>query len=55
MRGVLLNVDEEQSQLIDRLMRKYGYMFRYAFKRLQESGTKVGELERILSTPSTVG
>ncbi len=47
--GVLLEVGEETAQGLDRLMRKYGFMVRYAFKRLLESGTKVGELERILA------
>ena len=48
MRGVLLNVDEEMNQLLDRLMRKYGYMYRHAFNHLLEPDTKVGTLERIL-------
>ncbi len=47
--GVLLEVGGEIAQGLDRLMRKYGFMVRYAFKRLLESGTKVGELERILA------
>lgn len=36
MRGVLLNVDEKMNQLLDRLMRKYGYMYRHAFNHLLE-------------------
>ncbi len=47
--GVLLDVNNEVAQGLDRLMRKYGFMVRYAFKRLLESGTKVGALERILA------
>jgi D-serine dehydratase len=54
MRGVLLNVDDDMSQLLDRLMRKYGYMYRYAFQRLQEAGMKIGVLERILSTETNL-
>ena len=54
MRGVLLNVDDDTSQLLDRLMRKYGYMYRYAFQRLQEAGMKIGVLERILSTETNL-
>ena len=47
--GVLLEVDKEIAQGLDRLMRKYGFMVRYAFKRQLESETKVGELERVLA------
>ena len=49
MRGVLLGVEETSTQLLDRLMRKYGFMVRNAFQRLLASDVKVGELERRLS------
>ena len=47
--GVLLEVGEETAQGLDRLMRTYGFMVRYAFKRLLEAGTKMVELERNLA------
>ncbi len=49
IRGVLLNVGDDTSQLLDHLMRKYGFMVRYAFKRQLEPETEVGALERFLS------
>ena len=54
IRGVSLNVDDDTSQLLDRLMRKYGYMYRYAFQRLQEAGIKISILERMLSTETNL-
>ena len=47
--GVLLEVGEEIAQGLDRLMRKYGFMVRRAFKRQLEPETKAGALERSLS------
>lgn len=49
VQGVLLEVGGETARGLDRLMRKYGFMVRYAFKRLLESGTKGGQLERIVA------
>ncbi len=37
MRGVLLGVEGTSTQLLDRLMRKYSFMVRYAFRRLLAS------------------
>ena len=54
MRGVLLNVEEESRQQLDRLMRKVGFMVRYAFNRLLESGTRIGELERLLAAETNL-
>ena len=54
MRGVLLNVEEEYRQQLDRLMRKFGFMVRYAFNRLLESGTMTGELERFLAAETSL-
>ncbi len=54
MRGVLLNVEEEYRQQLDRLMRKFGFMVRYAFNRLLESGTMTGELERFLAAETNL-
>ena len=54
MRGVLLNVEEEYRQQLDRLMRKFGFMVRYAFNRLLESGTTTGELERFLAAETSL-
>ena len=44
--GVLLDVDEDQDTALRRLMRKYGFMMRFAFKRLSEGMIKVGAIER---------
>ena len=54
MRGVLLNVEDECRQQLDRLMRKYGFMVRYAFNRPLESGIVTGELERLLAAETNL-
>ena len=44
--GVLLDVDEDQDTALRRLMHEYGFMMRFAFKRLSEGLMKVGAIER---------
>ncbi len=44
--GVLLDVNEDQDTALRRLMREYGFMMRFAFKRLSEGMIKVGAIER---------
>ena len=46
---VLLDVSPEGNTILRRLMRKYGWMFRFAFNRLLDSLNNVGALERHLS------
>ncbi len=51
--GVLLDVTPEQDTILRRLMRKCGFMLRFAFKRWVEGLSNVGALERHLSSDST--
>ncbi len=44
--GVLLDVNADQDTVLRRLMREYGFMMRFAFKRLSEGVIPVGALER---------
>ena len=44
--GVLLDVGDDQDTTLRRLMREYGFMFRFAFKRLSEGSIPGGALER---------
>ena len=44
--GVLLDVNEDQDTALRRLMRAYGFMMRFAFKRLSEGIIKVGAIDR---------
>ena len=48
--GVLLNVTPEHDTILRRLMRKYGFMLRFAFQRLVDGLSNVGALERHLSS-----
>ncbi len=48
--GVLLAVTPEQDAILHRLMRKYGFMLRFAFQRLTEGFAAIGALERHLSS-----
>ncbi|MHB1956790.1 MAG: IS200/IS605 family accessory protein TnpB-related protein [Sulfobacillus sp.] len=47
--GVLLDVTPEQETILHRLMRKYGWMLRFAFNRLLEGLPDIGALERHLA------
>ena len=47
--GVLLDVTPDQDTILRRLMRKYGFMLRFAFQRLVEGLLNIGPLERHLS------
>ncbi len=49
MFGVLLEVTPEQDTIPRRLMRKYGFMLRFAFTRLLQGLSNIGALERHLS------
>ena len=49
MFGVLLEVTPEQDTILRRLMRKYGFMLRFAFTRLLQGLSNIGALERHLS------
>ena len=44
--GVLLEVNEDQDTALRRLMRKYGFMMRFAFQRLRDGLSPVGAIER---------
>ena len=44
--GILLDVTPEQDTILRRLMRKYGWMFRFAFQRLIAGLHNIGGLER---------
>ena len=48
--GVLLDVTPEQDTVLRRLMRKYGFMLRFAFNRLLGGLSHIGALERHLSS-----
>ncbi len=48
--GVLLDVTPEQDTILRRLMRKYGWMLRFAFNRLLKSLPNMGALERHLAS-----
>ena len=48
--GVLLDVTPEQDTILRRLLRKCGFMLRFAFKRWVEGLSDVGALERHLSS-----
>ncbi|MCL5972160.1 MAG: hypothetical protein M1499_06320 [Firmicutes bacterium] len=48
--GVLLDVTPEQDTVLHQLMRKYGFMLRFAFNRLLGGLSKIGALERPLSS-----
>ncbi len=48
--GVLLDVTPEQDTILRRLMRKYGFMLRFAFNRLRQGLSNLGALERHLSS-----
>lgn len=48
--GVLLDVTPEQNTILRRLMRKYGFMLRFAFQRWTEGFAAIGPLERHLSS-----
>ena len=48
--GVLLDVTPEQDTILRRLMRKYGFMLRFAFNRLLRGLSNIGALERHLSS-----
>ena len=52
--GVLLDVTPEHDTILRRLMRKYGFMLRVAFKRLVEGLSNVGALERHLARDTTL-
>ncbi len=48
--GVLLYVTPEQDTIRRRLMRKYGFMPRFAFNRLRGGPSNIGAMERPLSS-----
>jgi hypothetical protein len=48
--GVLLEVSPDQDTVLRRLMRKYGFMLRFAFNRLLGGFSNIGALERHLSS-----
>ncbi len=52
--GVLPDVTPEHDTVLRRLMRKYGLMLRFAFKRWVEGLSNVGALERHLSSDTTL-
>ncbi len=52
--GVLLDVTPDQDTILRRLMRKYGFMLRFAFQRLLEGLVNVGALERHVSSETTL-
>ncbi|MHB1610404.1 MAG: IS200/IS605 family accessory protein TnpB-related protein [Sulfobacillus sp.] len=52
--GVLLDVTPEQDTILRRLMRKYGFMLRFAFQRLMEGLQNVGGLERHCASETTL-
>ena len=52
--GVLLDVTSEQDTILRRLMRKYGFMLRFAFNRLLDGLANLGDLERHLASETTL-
>ena len=52
--GVLLDVTPAHDTVLRRLMRKYGFMLRFAFQRLREGLVDIGALERHLSSETTL-
>ena len=52
--GVLLDITPDQDTILRRLMRKYGFMLRFAFQRLLEGLVNVGALERHVSSETTL-
>ncbi len=52
--GVLLDVTPDQDTGLRRLMRKYGFMLRFAFQRLGEGLLNMGALERHLASETVL-
>ena len=52
--GVLLDVTPAHDIVLRRLMRKYGFMLRFAFQRLVTGLRDVGALERQLAQNTTL-
>ena len=52
--GVLLDVTPDQDTVLRRLMRKYGFMLRFAFQRLGEGLLNVGAWERHLASETAL-
>jgi hypothetical protein len=48
--GVLVDVTPDQDTVLRRLMRKYGFMLRFAFHRFLGGLSNIGALERHLSS-----